>query len=407
MRILITGINYAPELTGIGKYTGEMGAWLAGRGHTVDVITAVPYYPQWAVQPGYSNRWWKKEKLGGANISRCPLYIPAKVTSGKRILHEFSFAAAMMPVWIKKLFAKKYDVVICVSPPFHIGFLPLLFTGIRRTKLVVHVQDLQVDAARDLGMINNKTFLRLMFGAERFILKRADAVSTISTGMQHKIEQKGIEPAKMIFFPNWVDEREIRPLGKEASLRNEFGLSDTDKVILYSGNLGEKQGLEIIIEAARHFMDQKDVRFVVCGSGGGRERLLALAKEAGTSNVQFFPLQPYEKLSALLATADLHLVLQKKSASDLVMPSKLVSILAAGGCPVVTAPPGSSLYEVIDQYKAGILVEPENAAALVAGIAKGLESGIDEYRVNARKYAERFLSKENIMLEWEKALNNL
>ena len=407
MRILIYGINYAPELTGIGKYTGEMGAWLAKNGHAVDVVTAIPYYPMWKAQEGYSNRWWRKETIEGARVVRCPLYIPSKVSSVKRIVHEFSFVATLFPVWLKTVFQKKYDRVICIAPPFHLGFLPLAYAALRGAKLVVHIQDLQVDAAKDLGMITNKRFLKIMFGAEKFILRRSAAVSTISPGMQKKIEAKGIPASKIIMFPNWVDEHVIKPLPKEQSLRNEFGLLPTDKVILYSGNLGEKQGLEIIIEVAKHFLGRPGIVFIISGSGGGKEKLETAAREASLSNIKFFPLQPYEKLSALLATADLHLVLQKKSATDLVMPSKLVSILAAGGCPLVTAIPGSSLYEVINQYQAGILTEPENALALQEGIEKALAENLDVYKANARKYAEQFLSKENIMKKWEAALQQL
>lgn len=407
MRILIYGINFAPELTGIGKYTGEMSAWLAQNGHTVDVITAIPYYPMWKAEKGYSNRWWRHEVIEGANVVRCPLYIPGKVTSMKRIVHEFSFVMTLFPVWLKTLFQKKYDRVICVAPPFHLGFLPLLYARIKGSKLVTHIQDLQVDAAKDLGMITNKRFLNLMFGAEKFILKRSAAVSTISPGMQRKIESKGIAAEKIIMFPNWVDEHTIKPLGKDQSLRHEFGLQQNDKVILYSGNLGEKQGLEIIIEVAKHFTSRPEVVFIISGSGGGKEKLENAVTEAGLGNVRFFPLQPYEKLSALLATADVHLVLQKKSATDLVMPSKLVSILAAGGCPIVTALPGSTLYDVVDQYQAGILIEPENAVALQDGIEKALASNLDVYKANARRYAEQFLSKENIMKQWEAALEKL
>ncbi|HTE10377.1 MAG TPA: WcaI family glycosyltransferase [Chitinophagaceae bacterium] len=407
MRILIYGINYAPELTGIGKYTGEMGAWLVQNGHTVDVITAIPYYPMWKAQEGYSNKWWHTEIIGGARIFRCPLYIPEKLTSFKRIAHEFSFVAAMIPVWFKTIFQRKYDIVLCVSPPFHMGLFPLLYTKIKGAKLVIHIQDLQVDAAKDLGMIKNRRFLNIMFGAEKFILRKSTAISTISPGMQIKIESKGIPSSKIIIFPNWVDEHAIKPLARHQSLRKEFGLKDTDKVILYSGNLGEKQGLEIILEVAKHFIGQPDIYFIITGSGGGKEKLETTAREAKLTNVKFFPLQPYEMLSALLATADIHLVLQKKSATDLVMPSKLVSILAAGGFPIVTAIPGSSLYNVIDKYQAGILIEPENAAALKQGIEKALENNLDTYKTNARRYAEQFLSKENIMKQWEETLKNL
>src|SRR5882757_6334039 len=204
MKILICGINYAPDLTGIGKYTGEMGSWLAKNGHSVDVITGMPYYPQWQINSSYKKKWWHKEYIDGVKVYRCPLYVPRKVSSVKRIMHEFSFVLSTLPVWIKKLFTKKYDVVISISPPFHLGILPLLYSRLRRTKIVTHVQDLQVDVAKELCMISNQRLLKFMFSMEKFILKGSSAVSTISRGLLKKIKNKGIIAANCLLFPNWV-----------------------------------------------------------------------------------------------------------------------------------------------------------------------------------------------------------
>jgi len=407
MKILIFGINYSPELTGIGKYTGEMGSWLAGQGHDVHVVTAVPYYPEWEVHKEYKGKYWHTENIDGAKVHRIPLYVPKEVTSVKRIIHEFSFVLGIVPVWFKLLFKKKFDVVFCIAPPFHLGFLPLLYSKLKGVPMITHIQDLQVDAAKELGMIKNKAFLNLMFSLERFILKKSTKVSTISLGMELKINGKGITADKQMLFPNWVDENNIMPLPKERSLRQEFGLKDTDKVILYSGNLGEKQGLEVIIDVALKYKERSDVFFLIVGSGGGKEKLEQSAKDAGLTQVRFFPLQPYNKLSALLATADVHLVLQKKSAADLVMPSKLTGILAAGGCAIVTAEPGTSLYVVVNQYEMGILIEPENIQSLCDGIEFALNTDLDIYKKNARKYAELYLSKENILKDFEQKLLHL
>ena len=407
MKILICGINYAPDLTGIGKYTGEMGSWLAKNGHDVDVITGMPYYPQWKVDAAYKKRWWHKENIEGVKVYRCPLYVPGKVSSLKRIIHEFSFVLSTLPVWIKKMFSKKYDVVISVSPPFHLGILPLLYAKLRGTKIVTHIQDLQVDVAKELNMINNQRLLNTMFAMEKFILKGSSAVSTISKGLLNKIKDKGILAANCLLFPNWVDETIIRPVTKEKSLRSEFGLSHEDKVILYSGNLGEKQGLENIIEAAKSFREDPSVKFVIVGSGGGELKLKETVKEAGLSNILFHPLVSYEKLSALLAMADLHLVLQKKNAADLVMPSKLTSILAAGGCPLVTASEGSTLHKLIHKNEMGIVVEPDDHALLARGIRFALDNSLEKFRSNARYYASRYLSKEVILGNWENILFNL
>jgi colanic acid biosynthesis glycosyl transferase WcaI len=404
MRILIYGINYAPELTGIGKYTAEMACWLASREHEVHVITALPYYPEWTIHPSYKGKKWHTEIIDGVHVHRAPLYVPSTVSSLKRILHEFSFVASTIPIWVKSLFQKKFDIVFTAAPPFHLGFLPLLYSGLRKSVMISHIQDLQVDAARDLGMIRNKSFLKIMSGMEKFLLKKSTKVSTISMGMQRKIEAKGIDANHIIMFPNWVDEGHIRPLTKEQSLRTEWNIGMEDKVVLYSGNLGEKQGLESIIEVASCYKLDMSILFLICGSGGAKEKLMEQAANARLENIRFLPLQPYNKLSELLATADVHLVLQKKSAADLVMPSKLTGILAAGGCAVVTALPGTSLYDVIDRYQAGILVAPESVEALKEGIDKALNTDVNTIRRNARRYAEQFLSKDQIMNKFEEEL---
>ncbi len=404
MKILIYGINYTPELTGIGKYTGEMCAWLASQGHDVHVITALPYYPEWTIHNNYKGKTWFKEELDGVTIYRCPLYVPQTVTSIKRIIHEFSFVAATLPIWILMLFQKRFDVVFSINPPFHLGILSLIYSKLRGVKHISHIQDLQVDAAKDLGMIKNRKALDLMFAMEKLLLSHSSAVSTISPGMQKKIEMKGIKSENVFQFPNWVDENIIFPLDKEQSLRKDFGFKDSDQIILYSGNLGEKQGLEIIIQVAEYFRLKEHVYFVISGTGGGKEKLVQLAKDSGLQNIQFHPLQPYEKLSAFLAMADVHLVLQKKSASDLVMPSKLTGILAAGGLSLVTSLPGTTLFDLIHEHNMGILVEPEVPNSLRKGIEKALFSDTTQMKTNARLYAEQNLSKVGVLGKFENKL---
>ncbi len=407
MRVLIFGINYSPELTGIGKYTGELGAWLAGREHEVAVVTAKPYYPEWKIHKQYRSNGWITEHVDGVTVYRVPLYVPEVVTSAKRILHELSFLAGAFPPWFTLLLKKKYDVVLNITPPFHLGFYSLAYAKLKGAKLITHIQDLQVDAAKELGLIRNRWLLRVMFKTEKYLLQHSDAVSSISIGMKKKILLKGVAEANYVMFPNWVDEQAIRPLSPGQSLRSAWGISQKDKVILYAGNLGEKQGLEIIIGAAKQFDHRPDVHFIICGSGGARERLQAMADQAGLKQIRFYPLQPYEKLAALLASADIHLVLQKVSASDLVMPSKLTGILAAGGFSLVSAGPGTSLSELVNDHQLGILIKPESVDALVAGLQHALHTDLVPYRRQARHYAEHVLGKEQLLRAFEQHLLRL
>lgn len=407
MKILIYDINYAPELTGVGKYTGEMGAWLKQRGHTVQVITAMPYYPEWAIHERYKGRMWFTEIIDGVTVNRCPLYVPEKATALKRIIHEFSFILSSLYYWLPIFFSKQYDVVICVAPPFHVGFLPVLYSLFRNVPLWMHLQDLQIDVAKELDMLKNKKFLYFLFRIEKFILKRCMSVSTISEGMIRKTADKKIIQSSCKLFPNWVDEQHVKPLPPAQSLRAELGLCDTDKVVLYSGSLGEKQGLELIIKAAHSFSNNKQVKFLICGSGSYKLHLETMAQQYGLTNVLFHSLQPYEKLPAILATADIHLVLQKKSVSDLVLPSKLISILSAGGCALVSAVPGTNLHDIIYRHQMGILIDPESVDALFNGIKLALESDLSTYKQNARRYAELHLSKEAILGKFENDLLQL
>lgn len=404
MRILFFGINYYPELTGIGKYTGEACQWLAKQGHAVEVITTMPYYPAWQISKAYKGKMWHTELIDEVKVHRCPLYVPSKVTALKRILLELSFVLASLVYWAKALFAQKFDVVVCVCPPFQLGFLPLLYSKIKGVPYIYHVQDLQIDIAHEMGMIESQKVIGLLFSIEKYLMNKAAVVSSISEGMLRKISLKGLQHKNFWLFPNWVDTNTIKPLPSEQSLRKELGYTELDFIVQYAGTIAEKQGLEMLIEVA-HALPH--IQFMLVGEGGFKQKLSEKVTNAGLKNIKFFGLQPYEKLANLLATGNIHLVLQKKSASDLVLPSKLTGILAAGACALVTAESGTSLFEVIDKNQVGILIEPESVYALVEGIKVASKQDLNIYKQNARVYAEKWLDREQIMRNFEENLKIL
>lgn len=407
-RVLLIGGNFSPEPTGIGKYNGEMINWLVENGYQCTVITSYPYYPQWEVQKPYDRhkRWYKKEVSHGGNLKvyRCPQYVPAQPTGKKRMLLDLSFSMSAFFKLLQLIPGKKHDLVITVAPSFQLGLLAVLYKKLRGAQFLYHIQDLQIEAARDLQMIRSDKLINMLFGVERYILKQADVVSSISDGMMQRIGQK--IPRRVQFFPNWVDTSLFFPVDDKAALKQEYGFQPTDKVILYSGAIGEKQGLEAILHTARAMRNRPDLKFVVCGSGPYKSKLEAMAAQLELSNVIFYPIQPFEKFNRFLNMADVHLVIQKAGASDLVMPSKLSTILAVGGLALVTANPGSGLHSLVDKYQMGILVNAEDQQALNEGVALAVSGESAGITGNARAYAAEHLAISGVMGRFEEIVVN-
>lgn len=395
-RILVLGINCLPELTGIGKYTGEMITWLAENGHETTMVTGFPYYPNWKVQKPYTGNGYKKEKAHGDNLTiyRCPLYVPSNPSGLKRLIHESVFFVSAGFVVFTLLFKKKQDIIFAIAPPFHLAILALFYRFFRGGRIVYHVQDLQIEAAKELNMLKPWMF-NWLFSIEYFILRKMNFVSTISEGMMARLAKK--IPKKIMFFPNWVDTESFHPLSDRKLLKLKWGYSQDDHIVLYSGSIGEKQGLDSLIRIADNLKDNENIKFLICGTGPYKQELIRMTEEKMLKNIAFLPLQGYDVFNEFLNMADVHLVLQKANASDLVMPSKLTSILAVGGLALVTANPGTTLYDVIKAHDMGVVIAAENEDMLGKAIVYISENDHERFRTNARKYAEQYLDKRNIL----------
>ncbi|MGZ3755659.1 MAG: WcaI family glycosyltransferase [Mucilaginibacter sp.] len=405
-RVLLISHNFSPELVGMGKYNGEMINWLVERGHDCTVITTFPYYPFWKVQKPYRNLWYKKETninpISGAKLSvyRCPTYIPKDPTGKQRTLQDFS-------LWLSKFFTifkliltnQKFDLIITVAPPFHLAYLGLMLKKVTGGKLLYHVQDLQIEAARDLKLFSNKEILGNLFRVEHRILRLADYVSSISDGMIKKIQCK--IKRDVVFFPNWVDTSYFYPLPDRNLLKLKWGYKETDIVYMYSGAIGVKQGLEDILTSIEHLKEHEHIKFIICSSGPYKDLLLQQSEAKGLTNVAFLPVQPKEHFNEFLNMADIHLVIQKASAEDLVMPSKLATILAVGGASIITASNGTSLYQMAEEGDFGYVVEPANDKSITDQIlAIALNDQLEQKRANARNYALKYLNVDKVMSDF-------
>lgn len=409
MKILFYGINYAPELTSTGKYTSEMADWFAAQGHEVRVITAPPYYPAWKISEDYSNSY-TTEKLNNVTVLRTPLWVPHQPNGLKRLIHLASFALSSLPVLFKQWFWKP-DVVWVVEPPLMCAPAAVVFAKLNGAKSWLHIQDYEVNAAFDMGLIKGRTLRKCVEKIERWLMRCFDRVSTISGQMLHLAAQKGVDAGKIISFPNWVDISAIQPLQNPSSYRKELGISEDTVVALYSGNMGGKQGLEILAEVARLISLTEhvpNIQFVFCGNGAGRADLEAAC--SNLTNVLFLELQPLERLSELLGLADIHLLPQRADAADLVMPSKLTGMMASGRAVVATATINTELgYVVAVDAECGVIVEPENAEAMKAAIVRLADSTNEriEFGLNGRAYAEQVLNKHTILKKFEQDLKDL
>ena len=404
MRILIHGINFWPELTGVGKYTGEMAAGLAARGHQVKAVVAPPYYPMWRVGPGYSPWRYQRERYGQVEVFRCPLWIPRRQGGLRRLLHLVSFTATSLPVMLAHV-RWRPDVVIVVEPTLFCAPQAWLAARLSRGLSFLHVQDFEVDAAFGLGLLKSAVLSKLARGLESLCMRRFDVVSTISQRMLAGLINKGVDEHRTYFLPNWVDTEAILPLPAPSPMRESLGIPTTAVVVLYAGNLGEKQGLELLIEAAHGTVDATQLVWVISGDGAARDRLREMAR--GLPNVRWLPLQPMERLNDLLNLADIHVLPQRAEAAELVMPSKLTGMLASGRPVVTTARRGTELASVVEQC--GIVTRPGDTQALVTAIVQLAVNVEERARLGsaARRYAVRHMSRDEVLLGLERHLLGL
>lgn len=401
MKLLIYGINYSPELTGIGKYSGEMAEWLAAAGHEVRVVTAPPYHPHWRVFEGYAN-WWNRSggNDGEPTIYRCPLWVPLHPSGIKRVLHLASFALTSLPVMIGQAFWRP-DAVIVVAPPLLCAPQAWLVARLCGARAWLHVQDFEIDVAFDLGMLRGGWLKRFAHSFERFWLRRFDRVSAISEKMVERLDAKGVEAGNAVCFPNWSHPEEIRRKHGPNPFREALNVAEDSFVALYSGSMGAKQGLETVLDAAATLKGHPRIRFVMCGDGAVKA---GLQERYDLPNVRWLPLQPLQRLNDLLNLADVHLLPQRADVADLVMPSKLLGMLASGRPVLATADADTQVGRLVSQC--GVLSPPGDAAALVEALLDLAGDPVRQERLGAagRRIAEANFSQWAVLGKLERDL---
>lgn len=393
-RILVVGVNYAPENIGTGKYTGEMCEWLAAQGHEVRMVTAPPYYPAWSVWPEYRGRGFCREQRHGVDVLRGPMWVPTHPRGATRMLHLASFALSSAVNLAASLLWRP-ELVFNIAPTLASAPAAWAYARMTNAKSWLHVQDFEVDAAMDMGIVQAGRLRRAALAAERWLLRRFDVVSSISPKMLERLADKGVAADRIVSFPNWADIDAIVPLERPSPYRAELGIPDDAVVALYSGNMGMKQGLELVGEAAHALANEPGFHFVLGGQGPGRAELERQCQ--GLPNVHFLGLQPGARLSDWLGLADIHLLPQRADVADLVMPSKLTGMLASGRPTVATAAHGTGVAVALQGR--GVVTPPGDAARFAEALRQLARDPGQRAQLGAasRAYAESTLSRQSVL----------
>jgi colanic acid biosynthesis glycosyl transferase WcaI len=399
MNIVVFGLNYLPESTSIGPYTAELAEHLRERGHAVRVITGFPSAPNWKIWQGYQNRVFMREVINGVPVLRTYLYIPKNPRKAlSRVLFDCAFSVSSLA----GIFAgPRPDLVVVISPPLQLLITGRILAALSGAPLFLHIKDLVPDAALAVGALREGSLaFRLGRMLEGWAYRTSTAIGVISEGMRRNLLAKGVPAEKVTILPDYIDPTFIQPVrGNNNGFRAKNGIPSGAFLVMYSGSVSGKQGLETYVEAAGAF--EKDESVVCCLIGGGANlsELRAAADKLSLRRFIFLPLQAREFLAAQLSAADVLVITQRASVTDIVFPGKLLYYMASGTAILAAVNQESETGRFIREHRVGMVVPPEDASALAAGITWMRDHGEEtrEFGLNGRRVIETQFDRSLIL----------
>jgi colanic acid biosynthesis glycosyl transferase WcaI len=393
MKLLLLCPHFEPDLhAATGEVMTQLVHALARRGHGVDVVTSLPWYQGHRVHPDWRGRPWRVEHTEVGRVVRVHPFPTDKANIPARALGFVGFtglATAAASV------LRGHDVVMGMSPPLFLGEAAALIGRTRRVPVVFNVQDIFPDVAVELGALTDRRLIRVASALERHLYRRVDAVTVLSRDQADNVAAKlpATHRGKVRTIQNFFDPEKIRPVHPETEYRRQHGLTGRT-VVMYSGNVGLSQSFELVREAALRWQDRPQVRFVINGEGAARPEVDRWARDL--PNVTVVDFQPRERVSEVLGSADLHLVLLKRGLARSSTPSKLYGILGAARPVLASIDPGSEVARTIDEAGAGASVPPEDPEAFVSALDRLLAdpAGLRAAGERARTWALRWLTPD-------------
>lgn len=408
LKLVVLCPHFEPDTAPTGGVMTRIVHELADLGHEVHVVTALPWYRNHRVEDEWDNTTWRtrtRPTTWGSVTRLNPFSGGDKKNLLRRSIGFIGFSFLSVVAGVRVGRGKRIDAVIAMSPPLTLGLGGWLIAKGRRAPLLFNIQDVFPDAAIETGAITNRLVIGVAKTLEKLSYRAARIVTVLSDDLRDNVAAKlpASQQDKVVVIPNFVDTDFIRPMDRLTKYRKELGIDDR-LVVMYAGNVGFSQSLDLMLEAARVF---PNVAFVVNGSGAARESLEKSA--TGLDNVIFGDYQPAERLPEVLATADVHLVLLRRGLGPVSVPSKTYSIMASGRAIVAAIDPGTEVPRLIAAAGCGISVDPDDSGLLVRALATILnDSGeIGTLGRRARDFVEHVASPASVAQQYVAVLANI
>ena len=410
-RILVVSLVYPPDVVSTASLLGDIACGLSNAGHELTVVTTIPHSnPPEDVErnPAFRASLLKplRESREGA-IRVIRVYMPRK---GRRVWSRL-FDYSWFQFWVTAVGLLKsgpVDVVLITSPPITLGIAGVLLARLRRAAFVYDLRELWPDAPVQLGLIRNPLLIRLAYAIERFVYQRADAISLIARTFAQRLKDSGAVESKLYFTPNFVDVERFKPGQKTNALSLEWGVAESF-VVLYAGNIGLTQGIDILVDVGRAFQGHGEIQILIVGDGAARMRLQKTLMDSGLTNVRWLPYQPAERVEDLYAAADVCVVLLRAGFAHSTIPSKLYTAMSAGRAIVLAAEAASEAAQLLHEAQAGLCVAPDSAAELTAAIRELRANGELRGRLgaNGRKWVVEHYSRERVLATYDRMIREI
>lgn len=396
MRLLILTQYYPPEIGAPQNRLHELAIRLQKSGLDVEVLTAMPNYPDMEIHETYRNGRIREEVIDGIQVYRSKIFVTKSKSILPRLLNYFSFVWTSF--WRGRKLKQSYDYLMVESPPLFLGYSAMALARKLNAKLIFNVSDLWPESAEKMGLVNNKTMLDFAYKLEAKCYRKSWLITGQTQGIVDNIKHR-FPQTKVAWLPNGVNLAYYDPSKVEAgNWKQSLGVPDTVKIFFYGGIIGHAQGLETILHAAQKVQNRTDAVFVLQGAGPVKTELQKLAQELSLNNVIFREPVPKEAMPAILKEVDCAIIpLRKLEIFEGAIPSKVFEALAME-IPLLLGVDGEARSHFVEKAKAALFCPPEDSQALADNILHLLDqpSSMKEMGKNGRTYVAENFNRDRI-----------